>query len=136
MPKKKSKTKKNPKKKRRSKTKKRSSKKRRVKIRKKISKERKIIKKKPSKRKKKIKNNLNEKKSTSNELIFKTKQEWIKNSLANKAQYQNKYNESIKNNNLFWKKEGKRITDKTLQKIKDVKYSKEEVRLNGMKMVH
>ena len=109
MPKKKSKTKKKPKKKRRSKTKKRSSKKRRVKIRKKISKERKIIKKKSSKRKKKIKNNLNEKKSTSNELIFKTKQEWIKNSLANKAQYQNKYNESIKNNNLFGKKKEKEL---------------------------
>ena len=27
-----------------------------------------------------------------------------------KSQYQKKYNESIKNNNDFWKKEGKRIT--------------------------
>ena len=45
-------------------------------------------------------------------------------------QYQNKYNESIKNNNTFWKKEGKRITwIKPYKKIKDIKYSKEEVRI-------
>ena len=44
------------------------------------------------------------------ETIFKPKPEWIKNGLANKSQYQIKYSESIKNNNSFWKKEGKRIT--------------------------
>ena len=66
----------------------------------------------------------------SSELIFKNKPEWIRSSLANKAQYQKKYNESIKNNNAFWKKEGKRITwIKPYKKIKDVKYSKEEVRI-------
>ena len=43
--------------------------------------------------------------SSTSELIFKTKPEWIKSSLANKAQYQKKYNDSIKNNNAFWKKE-------------------------------
>ena len=48
----------------------------------------------------------------------------------NKSQYQNKYNESIKNNNSFWKKEGKRITwIKPYKKIKDIKYSKEEVKI-------
>ena len=32
-------------------------------------------------------------------LIIKTRPEWIKSSLANKAQYQKKYSDSIKNNN-------------------------------------
>ena len=69
-------------------------------------------------------------KISSNEQIIKTKPEWVKRSLANKAQYQKKYSDSIKNNNLFWKKEGKRITwIKPYKKIKDVKYSKDEVRI-------
>ena len=56
--------------------------------------------------------------------------EWVKASLANKSQYQKSYNESIKNNNSFWKKEWKRITwIKPYKKIKDVKYSKDEVRI-------
>ncbi len=68
--------------------------------------------------------------SSVSELVFKNKPEWIKSSLANKSQYQIKYNESIKNNNAFWKKEGKRITwIKQYKKIKDVKYSKEEVKI-------
>ena len=49
-------------------------------------------------------------KTSSNDQIIKTKPEWIKRSLANKSQYQKKYSESIKNNNSFWNKEGKRIT--------------------------
>ena len=44
------------------------------------------------------------------ELIIKTRPEWVKTSLANKSTYLKKYNDSIKNNNEFWKKEGKRIT--------------------------
>jgi len=69
-------------------------------------------------------------KISSNEQIIKTKPEWVKRSLANKAQYQKKYSDSIKNNNSFWKKEGKRITwIKPYKKIKDVKYSKDEVRI-------
>ena len=65
------------------------------------------------------------------ELVIKTKPEWIKNSLANKIQYKEKYSQSIKNNDEFWKKEGKRITwMKPYKKIKDVKYSKKEVRIN------
>ena len=107
MPKKKSKNKKRSLRKSSSKKKRRSSKKRKIKTRKRISKKRRVIKKKSSKRRRNIQKNLGENKTSPNELIFKTKQEWIKNSLANKAQYQNKYNESIKNNNLFWKKEGK-----------------------------
>ena len=55
------------------------------------------------------------------ELIFKTKPEWIRNELVNKSKYQKKYTESIKNNNEFWKKEGKRINwIKPYKKIKDV----------------
>ena len=88
-----------PKRKKKSKIKKGRNKKRVSKVSRKNSKRKKIIKRK-SKTKK-------DQKSLSSELIFKTKQEWIKNSLANKSQYQNKYNESIKNNNAFWKKEGK-----------------------------
>ena len=49
------------------------------------------------------------KKIEDKELIFKTKPEWIKGALVNKAKYQKKYSYSIKNNNEFWKKEGKRI---------------------------
>ena len=46
----------------------------------------------------------------------------MKSGLINKSQYQNKYTDSIKNNNAFWKKEGKRITwIKPYKKIKDVK---------------
>ena len=53
------------------------------------------------------------------ELIFKTKPEWVKSALVNKAKYQKKYSDSIKNNNEFWKKEGKRISwIKPYKKIK------------------
>ena len=93
-------------------------------------KKRKVIKKRSTKKRqsKKITKKIND--PSSQELIFKTKPEWVKSSLANKFQYQNKYNESIKNNNLFWKKEGKRITwIKPYKKIKDVKFSKDEVKI-------
>jgi len=110
-----------PKKKKKNKVKKKTSK------RKKFRNNKKKIIKKNSSNKKKIKKN---KESSSQELIFKTKPEWVKSSLANKIQYQNRYNDSIKNNNSFWKKEGKRITwIKPYKKIKDVKYSKEDVRI-------
>ena len=62
------------------------------------------------------------------ELIIKTKSDWINKGLVNKKVYEKKYNDSIKNNDAFWKKEGKRITwIKPYKKIKDVKYSKSEV---------
>ena len=80
--------------------------------------------------KKKIEKNSSKKISAS-ELIIKPKTEWIKNSLANKKQYQEKYSKSIKSNDEFWKKEGKRITwMKPYKKIKSVKYSKKEVKIN------
>jgi acetyl-CoA synthetase len=118
-----------PKKKKKSKTKRKPSKKRRKIIKRKSPKKRKVTKRK-IKSNKKVKTRIKKTDNVSSDLIFKTKQEWIKNSLANKSKYQNKYKESIKNNNSFWKKEGKRITwIKPYKKIKDVKYSKEEVRI-------
>ena len=81
-------------------------------------------------KKTKVKKKITKKKS-SPELVIKTKSEWVKNSLANKKQYQDKYSKSIKNNDDFWRKEGKRITwIKPYKKIKDVKYSKKEVKIN------
>ena len=76
-----------PKKKRKSK--KRSSKKRKKNTKKKSSKRRKVLKRKVIKKLKDTEN------SSQSELIFKTKPEWIKASLANKSQYQKKYSESI-----------------------------------------
>ena len=114
-----------PKKKKKKKNRKKNLKKKRKTKRKISKKNKKIIKIKKRKIKKKV--------ALSNEptdLVIKTKPEWIKASLANKSFYQKKYNDSIKNNNEFWKKEGKRITwIKPYKKIKDVKYSKNEVRI-------
>ena len=82
-------------------------------------------KKKVSKKPKKKKNKKNE---TSSDLIIKTKNEWVKRALVNKSGYEAKYKKSIKNNEEFWKKEGKRINwIKPYKKIKNVKYSKDEV---------
>ena len=108
--------------------KKRNSKRRKSKkIVRKKRKSKKIVKKK-SKSKKISKNRKSLK--TSQETIFKTKSDWIKKSLANKKQYEKKYNYSVKQNEDFWKKEGKRITwIKPYNKIKDVKYSKTDVQI-------
>jgi len=62
--------------------------------------------------------------------VFKVSENWSKQAYVNKAKYQKKYNLSIKDNDKFWKKEGKRISwIKPYTKIKDVKYSKEEVKI-------
>ena len=93
------------------------------------------IKKKVSKKpitKKKVNPNTKRafKKIEGQELIIKTKPEWVKSALASKAKYQKKYSDSIKNNDGFWKTEGKRITwIKPYKKIKNVKYSKKDVRI-------
>ncbi|MDB2580377.1 acetate--CoA ligase [Candidatus Pelagibacter bacterium] len=69
-------------------------------------------------------------KENSKELIIKTKPQWIKSSLATKSKYQDKYSKSIKNNDEFWRTEGKRITwIKPYKKIKDVKYSTKDVKI-------
>ena len=79
-------------------------KKKKTKVKKKVSK--KVTKK--SKAKKKATSKVV--KESSKELIIKTKPQWIKSSLATKSKYQDMYSKSIKNNDEFWRKEGKRIT--------------------------
>ena len=107
---------------------------------KKIKKRTKVKKKylKKFKRRSKIKKKFSKKRNKSRkdnsnhtpELIIKTKPEWIKQALANKAQYQKKYSDSIKMNDGFWKKEGKRISwIKPYKKIKDIKYSSKDVKI-------
>ena len=64
------------------------------------------------------------------ELIFKVPKQWAAKAYVNKNAYTKKYNHSIKKNDDFWKKEGKRITwIKPYKKIKDVKYSKTDVKI-------
>jgi acetyl-CoA synthetase len=92
-----------------------------------------------SKNKKKIKKKTKLKKIKSSlkigfhnkeELVIKVSKHWAKKAYANKNSYQKKYNHSIKKNDHFWKKEGKRITwIKSYKKIKDVKYSKTDVKI-------
>ena len=63
-------------------------------------------------------------------LVINVSDSWANQALVNKNKYQKKYNLSIKENDKFWKKEGKRITwIKPYTKIKDVKYSKEDVKI-------
>jgi acetyl-CoA synthetase len=99
-------------------------KKKKTKVKKKVTKR--VTKK--TKIKKKVINKVA--KESSKELIIKTKPQWIKSSLATKSKYQDKYSQSIKNNDEFWRKEGKRITwIKPYKKIKDVKYSTKDVKI-------
>jgi len=68
--------------------------------------------------------------SIEREFIYKTKKEWISKAIVNKSQYEKKYKESIDDNDSFWKKEGKRIAwIKPYTKIKDIKYSKSDVKI-------
>ena len=81
-----------------------------------------------SKRKKIIK--VKSKKTDTGELIFKVSKKWAKNAYVDKKKYEKKYKLSIKNNDVFWKNEGKRINwIKPYTKVKDVKYSKNDVRI-------
>ena len=90
------------------------------KIKKKSSKTKKVFQKKPSK----------ETTDDDGNIVFKVPENWSKQAYVNKSQYEKKYKLSIKNNEDFWKKEGKRITwIKPYTKVKDVKYSKEEVNI-------
>jgi len=86
--------------------------------------------KKKVKRRKSSKKSKRIKKVESKELIFKVSKKWSKQAYVNKATYEKKYKLSIKNNEDFWRKEGKRIDwIKPYSKIKDFKYSKTEVRI-------
>lgn len=62
--------------------------------------------------------------------IFNVTDEWSKIGLVNKKSYEEKYNESINDNDAFWAKEGKRIDwIKPYKKIKDVTYSKSKTEI-------
>jgi len=94
---------------------------------KKKNKKRKKKNKKTKKKKKKIKKI---KSSKSKELLFRVPKKWSNSAYVNKSQYEKKYKLSIKDNEGFWRKEGKRIEwIKPYTKIKDVKYSKTDVRI-------
>ena len=114
---------------------KRSKKKKKVKKTKKrsrIIKRRKKLSKKRSKKrviKVKSKKSIIAKDEDGNTLI-KVSESWSNQALINGSKYKKKYNLSVKENDKFWKKEGKRITwIKPYTKIKDVKYSKDEVKI-------
>ena len=110
-----------PKKKKKTKVKKKLLKKLRKKLK---------LKKRTSKKVKKKTKIIKENGKPEPELIIKTRPEWVKSSLATKSKYQDKYSQSIKSNDEFWRKEGKRITwIKPYKKIKDVKYSTKEVKI-------
>src|SRR6056300_682125 len=101
-----------------------------IKKKKKTKAKKKVIKKVTKKTKVKKKAISKIAKESSKELIIKTKTQWIKSSLATKSKYQDKYSKSIKNNDEFWRKEGKRITwIKPYKKIKDIKYSTKAVKI-------
>ena len=62
--------------------------------------------------------------------IIKVSDSWANHAYVNESKYKKKYKLSIKENDKFWSKEGKRITwIKKYTKIKDVKYSKDEVKI-------
>ena len=104
-----------------------AKKKRRKKLKKK---KKKFKKKKTKKRIKKSRKTANTKNYKSNELIFKVPKKWARSAYIDRKQYEKKYKLSIKDNEGFWKKEGKRIDwIKPYKKIRDVKYSKTEVKI-------
>ena len=83
---------------------------------------------KKNKRKKIKKLKVNDNKS--GDKIYKVKSEWVKKAIVNKNNYEKKYNQSIKDNDGFWRKEGKRISwIKPYTKIKEVKYSSSDVNI-------
>ena len=95
---------------------------------------RKNTKKKRKKRKKLKRRKIKKIKKTkiykSSELIFKVPKKWAKRAYVDKNRYEKKYKLSIKDNEGFWRKEGKRINwIKPYTKIKDVKYSKTDVKI-------
>ena len=62
--------------------------------------------------------------------LIKVSDSWANHAYVNESKYKKKYKLSIKENDKFWAKEGKRISwIKKYKKIKDVKYSKDEVKI-------
>ena len=92
-----------------------------------IKRKKKIIKRKKIKKKNK---NPRKKENKNIEKIYKVKSEWLKKAFVSKNIYEKKYSQSLKDNDGFWRKEGKRINwIKPYTKIKDVKYSNTEVNI-------
>ncbi len=91
--------------------------------------------KKKNKKRLKLRKNFKTSKSTISKdddgnTLIKVSEAWSKQAHVNSSSYKKKYNLSVKDNDKFWKKEGKRITwIKPYTKIKDIKYSKDEVRI-------
>ena len=99
------------------------------KYKKKKRKSRKPKKRRSSRKKKALKTLVHSKDSDGNTVI-KVSDNWANHAYVNDSKYKKKYKLSIKENEKFWAKEGKRITwIKKYSKIKDVKYSKEEVKI-------
>jgi len=86
--------------------------------------------KKRKKKRRKVKKIRKTKTTIAKDLLFKVSSKWAKKAYVDKNKYEKKYKLSIKDNEEFWRKEGKRIDwIKPYKKIKDVKYSKEEVKI-------
>jgi len=99
-------------------------------VRKKKQKKKKIKSRRKSKKARSRKKSRKIKKIETKELIFKVSKKWSKTAYVDKSQYEKKYKLSIRDNEDFWRKEGKRIDwIKPYTKIKDVKYSKTDVRI-------
>ncbi len=99
------------------------------KSRKKSRRVKKSRKRKVSKKRQNFKTPIQSKDSEGNTLI-KVSDSWAHHAYVNESKYKKKYKLSIKENEKFWSKEGKRISwIKKYTKIKDVKYSKEEVKI-------
>jgi acetyl-CoA synthetase len=80
--------------------------------------------------KKQISKPLNHSKDADGNTIIKVSESWANQAYVNESKYKKKYKLSIKENEKFWAKEGKRISwIKKYTKIKDIKYSKEEVKI-------
>ena len=81
-------------------------------------------------KKRKIKKSKKKNILSSKDLIFRVPKKWSNNAYVDKNQYEKKYKLSIKDNEGFWRKEGKRINwIKPYTKVKDVKYSKTDVKI-------
>ena len=73
---------------------------------------------------------LNISKDSDGNSIIKVSDSWANQAYVNESKYKKKYKLSIKDNDKFWAKEGKRISwIKKYTKIKDVKYSKDDVKI-------
>ena len=72
----------------------------------------------------------NQSKDSDGNTLIRVSDSWAHHAYVNESKYKKKYKLSIKENEKFWGKEGKRISwIKKYTKIKDVKYSKEEVKI-------